>query len=103
VLRKSSLTSLDIVYYIPDLDAKITLWINSTSTLHPLACVEANLSNGRTVHQTSASWVLALSTLALLLASAAVWFQGFDVVASHFAARTLALLAYYQALAEMGA
>jgi hypothetical protein len=38
----------------------------------------------------------------LLFASAVVWFCGFDIVATHLAARALAVLAYYQAVAEMG-
>jgi hypothetical protein len=47
--------------------------------------------------------MLALIALALLVPSAVVWFRGFDVVASHLAARSLAVLSYYQAVAQMGA
>jgi ML-like domain len=96
------LTPTDIVYYIPDLDGQIRLWINSTDTKRPLACVEANLSNRHTVHQAAVSWVLTCVYQVLLCTSVAVWFQGFDVVASHLAARALAVLSSYQAVAEMG-
>jgi hypothetical protein len=89
--------SIDFLYYIPDLDGKVTVWINDTSTGKPLACVEADLGNGKTVHQRGVAWGIAIVVLLGLILSAIISGGGHSNTASHLAANALALFGYFQA------
>ncbi|KAF2420206.1 TRP-domain-containing protein [Tothia fuscella] len=90
------------IYYIPDLDLKVRVWINSTDTGNPIACVEADLGNGKTVHQKSVAWTIALIVLLGLVASAIISGLGHSNTATHLASNALSLFSYFQAQAFVG-
>jgi hypothetical protein len=48
-----------IAYQVPDLDASIRVRINLTSTGESIACVEADISNGKTVNLVGVKWATA--------------------------------------------
>jgi hypothetical protein len=91
----------DAVYYIPDLDGKVQVWINSTSG-EPLACVEAELSNGKTVNQKAVAWTVAIIAGSGLVISAVVSGLGHSNTAAHVASNALSLFSYFQAQAFIG-
>ncbi|KAG9542482.1 TRP-domain-containing protein, partial [Aureobasidium melanogenum] len=49
-----------IAYTVPDLDAKVQVYVNSTDTGRATACVQAELTNGKTVDQKGVSWAVAV-------------------------------------------
>jgi Transient receptor potential (TRP) ion channel len=79
----------------------IQVWINSTSGT-PLACVEANLSNGKTVNQKGVAWTFAVIAGSGLVISAIVSGLGHSNTAAHVAANALSLFSYFQAQAMIG-
>ncbi|KAF2671609.1 TRP-domain-containing protein [Microthyrium microscopicum] len=106
ILDKKALASRvpSIVYYIPDLDGKVKVWINSTETADrtPLACVEAEISNGKTVNQAGVAWSLALTIGLCLVISGLMSGFGHFTTSAHVAAKSLAVMAYFQAQALIG-
>jgi hypothetical protein len=96
-----SLISTDAIYYIPDLDGKVQVWINSTDG-KPLACVEAELSNGKTVNQKGVAWTVAVIAGLGLVISAIVSGLGHSNTAAHVASNALSLFGYFQAQAFIG-
>jgi hypothetical protein len=91
-----------IVYTIPDLDGKVQVYINDTDTGVPLACVEAELSNGKSVDQKAVGWVTAVIAGLGLVASAITSGLGHSNTAAHVAANALSLFGYFQAQAFIG-
>ena len=91
-----------ITYTIPDLDAKVQVYFNSTDTGKPLACVEAELSNGKTVDQKAVAWVLAVISGLALVASAVTSGLGHSNTSAHVASNALSLFGYFQAQAFIG-
>ena len=77
-------------------------YFNSTTNGESLACVEAELSNGKTVYQKAVGWALAVISGLALLASAITSGLGHSNTAAHIASNTLALFGYYQAQAFVG-
>jgi hypothetical protein len=94
--------STGITYTIPDLDAKVQVFFNSTDTGESYACVEAELSNGKTVDQKAVAWVLAVISGLALVASAITSGLGHSNTAAHIASNALSLFGYFQAQAFMG-
>nr|POF01131.1 flavin carrier protein 1 [Quercus suber] len=91
-----------IAYSVPDLDAKVQVFFNMTSTGKPAACVETELSNGKTVDQKGVAWALAVVSGLALVASAITSGLGHSNTAAHVAANALALFGYFQAQAFVG-
>lgn len=91
-----------IAYGVPDLDATVKVYINSTSTGESEACVEAELSNGKTVDQKGVSWAVAVISGLALITSAITSGLGNANTAAHVAANTMALFGYFQAQALLG-
>jgi len=89
------------IYEIPDLDATIRIYINSTDHF-PLACVQANLSNGRTVHQVAVAWILAVIAFLAFVVSVVASTLGQFNSAAHLLSDSLSLFGYYQSLAFIG-
>jgi hypothetical protein len=96
------LTNAGVIYYVPDLDVKVRVWINSTDTGKPMACVETDLSNGKTVHQTGVAWSLALIVILGLIHSAIVSGLGHSNAATHLASNAISLFGYFQSQAYIG-
>ncbi|KAH7326122.1 hypothetical protein B0I35DRAFT_405414 [Stachybotrys elegans] len=91
-----------IAYSVPDLDAKIRIYINLTSTGESVACVEANISNGQTVDLLAIKWATAIIAGLALLSSAIISGLGHSNAAAHVAANSLSLFGYMQAQAIIG-
>lgn len=91
-----------IAYTIPDLDGVVQVYINETATRQPLACLEAELSNGKTVYQKSVAWVVAVIAGIGLVASAISSGLGHSNTAAHVAANAMSLFGYFQSQAIFG-
>ncbi|KAG6296471.1 hypothetical protein E4U46_002282 [Claviceps purpurea] len=93
-----------IAYSIPDLDATVRVLINLTKTDNPraIACVEADISNGKTVDLLGVKWATAVIAGLALMASAVVNGLGHSNTAAHVAANSLSLFGYFQAQAILG-
>lgn len=91
-----------IAYSVPDLDATVRVYFNSTNTGQPAACVEAEMSNGKTVDQKGVAWTIAVISGLALVASAITSGLGHSNTAAHVAANAMALFGYFQAQAFIG-
>lgn len=91
-----------IAYSIPDLDAKVRVFVNLTETGESVACVEADISNGKTVDLIGVKWATAIIAGLALVSSAIVSGLGHSNTASHIASNSLSLFAYFQAQAIVG-
>lgn len=91
-----------IAYTVPDLDASVRIYINSTETGESIACVEASLSNGKTVYQKGVGWATAVISGLGLAASAITSGLGHSNTAAHVAANALSLFSFMQSQAMIG-
>ncbi|KUI74116.1 Flavin carrier protein 2 [Cytospora mali] len=94
-----------IAYTFPDLDAKVKVFINMTSGDQAgtsVACVEADISNGKTVNLIGVKWATAIVAGLALASSAVISGLGHSNAASHVAANALSLFGYFQAQAMIG-
>jgi hypothetical protein len=91
-----------IAYSVPDLDAKIRIHVNLTETGESLACVEASISNGKTVDLLGVKWATAIIAGLALVSSAVISGLGHTNAAAHVAANSLSLFGYFQAQAILG-
>ncbi|UNI19498.1 Putative flavin carrier protein 3 [Purpureocillium takamizusanense] len=91
-----------IAYNIPDLDARVKVYVNLSSTGESLACLEADISNGKTVDLLGVKWATAIIAGLALISSAIVNGLGNPNAAAHLAANSLALFGYFQAQAILG-
>ncbi|KAI1336061.1 calcium-related spray protein [Xylariaceae sp. FL0016] len=105
-VAKSATESIPgIAYQFPDLDAKVKIFINATSGNQEgtsVACLEANVSNGKTVDLVGVKWAAAIVAGLTLASSAIISGLGHTNAASHVAASALALMSYFQAQAMIG-
>ncbi|KAB8074412.1 hypothetical protein BDV29DRAFT_173699 [Aspergillus leporis] len=92
----------NVAYTVPDLDASVRVYINSSDTGAPIACMEANLSNSKTVQQQAVGWVIALIIGMGLASSGIASILGYSHAALHVAAKTLALFGFVQSQAIIG-
>ncbi|ODV63192.1 flavin adenine dinucleotide transporter FLC2 [Ascoidea rubescens DSM 1968] len=90
-----------IAYTVPDLDARVRVVVTTNSTTNPenLACVEAILTNGKTVQTKYASWPIATVAGIGLITSGVVSIIGHSSTAAHIASNSLSLFIYFQNLA----
>lgn len=91
-----------IAYGVPDLDGLVKIRVNTTSDNKSVACVEAELSNGKTVDQKAVGWATAVIAGLALLASAVTSGLGHSNTAAHVAANALSLFGFFQAQAIIG-
>ena len=91
-----------IAYGVPDLDGTVRIYINSTSTNTSVACVEAQLSNGKTVDLAAIGWITAVIAGIGLVTSAIMSGLGHSNSAAHVAANALSLFSYFQSQAMIG-
>ena len=91
-----------IAYGVPDLDGLVKIYIREQGTNKSLACVEAQLSNGKTVDQLAVGWTTAVIAGLALLASAVTSGLGHSNTAAHVAANALSLFGFFQAQAIIG-
>lgn len=76
--------------------------VNRTGTGEMIACVEAPLSNGKTVDTKGVGWATAIIAGLGLIASAVTSGLGHSNTAAHVAANALSLFGYFQAQAMIG-
>ncbi|KXG53086.1 TRP-like family [Penicillium griseofulvum] len=91
-----------IAYTVPDLDANVRIVIKTADTLEKIACVQASLSNGKTVNQAGVSWTTAVISGLGLAASAITSGLGHSNTAAHVAANALSLFGFMQSQAIIG-
>ncbi|KAL0943104.1 Flavin carrier protein 1 [Colletotrichum truncatum] len=91
-----------IAYNIPDLDATVRVYLNKSGTTDSVACIQTNISNGKTVDLIGVKWAAAAIVILGLLASALVSGLGHSNTAAHVATYTVSLLGYFQAQAIIG-
>lgn len=94
-----------IAYTFPDLDAKVRLYMNYTDgdqAGQSVACVEADISNGKTVNLVGVKWATAIVAGLALASSAVISGLGHSNAASHVAANALSLFGYFQGQAMIG-
>ncbi|GAO16859.1 hypothetical protein UVI_02011810 [Ustilaginoidea virens] len=91
-----------IAFSIPDLDATVQVRMNLTDSNTQIACVEAQISNGKTVDVIGIKWATAIIAGLALLASGVVSGRGHLNTAAHVASNSLSLLGYFQAQAIIG-
>lgn len=94
--------SLGIAYTVPDIDGLIRVYVNDTETGNSVACMEARLSNGKTVYQKGVGWTTAVIAGLGLVASAVTSGLGHSNTAAHVAANALSLFGFFQAQAMVG-
>lgn len=87
---------------MPDLDGKVQILIASTDQNATVACLQAELTNGKTVYQKAVGWTLAVIAGLALTASAIASGLGFSNTAAHVAANALSLFSFFQAQAMYG-
>ncbi|KAF7536207.1 hypothetical protein G7054_g4724 [Neopestalotiopsis clavispora] len=91
-----------IAYTFPDLDATVRVYLNMTDTGKSVACVEADISNGKTVDLVGVKWALAIIAGLALVSSAIINGLGHSNAAAHVASGALSLFGYFQAQAIIG-
>ncbi|KAL3479891.1 hypothetical protein BJX99DRAFT_221409 [Aspergillus californicus] len=91
-----------IAYTVPDLDASVRIYINSTTTHESITCLEASLSNGKTVYQKGVGWATAIIAGLGLTASAITSGLGHSNTAAHVAASALSFFGFMQSQAMLG-
>ncbi|GEQ67448.1 hypothetical protein JCM33374_g1113 [Metschnikowia sp. JCM 33374] len=88
-----------VAFTIPDLDARVRLVLFNTKTKEPLACVEAAVTNGKTVQTKYAAWPIAAISGFGLITSGVVSVIGHSSTAAHIASNSMSLFVYFQSLA----
>lgn len=88
-----------IAFTIPDLDGIVRVEIYNSNSTTPVACVEATLSNGKTVQTKYASWAIAAVCMLGLLTAGGVSLAGYQSTASHIASNVVSLFVYFQSVA----
>jgi hypothetical protein len=80
----------------------VTVRVKDRNTGVQLACVQADLSNGKTVYQKGVGWATGVVAGLALLVSAIVSGLGHSNAASHIAANAMSLFGFFQAQAFFG-
>ena len=73
--------------------------IYDTQTYEQLACVEATLSNGKTVQTKYAGWPIAAVSGLGVITSGVISIIGYSNTAAHIASNSMSLFVYFQSLA----
>lgn len=94
--------NVGIAFTVPDLDANVRIVIKTADTKEKIACVEASLSNGKTVYQVGVAWTTAIISGLGLAASAITSGLGHSNTAAHVAANALSLFGFMQSQAIIG-
>lgn len=87
-----------IAYYVPDIEVKIKFILYNIKTKKQLACVEAPLTNGKTVQKSFVTWPIAIISCLAVFTSAVVSIIGHSSTASHIASNSMSLFIYFQSL-----
>ncbi|EXJ94805.1 hypothetical protein A1O1_03203 [Capronia coronata CBS 617.96] len=91
-----------IAYTVPDLDGVVRVYVTSTDTNQVIACMEADLSNTKTVYHSGVGWATAVIAGLGLLAAGVTSGLGHPNTAAHVAANAVSLFGFFQAQAIIG-
>lgn len=90
-----------VAYTVPDVDARVRVLIYDLESYEELACVEAILSNGKTVQTKYAGWPIAAISGLGVITSGVISVIGHSSTAAHIASNSMSLFVYFQSLAIM--
>lgn len=86
-----------VAFTVPNIDATVIVRIkDNNSTL--LACIEADLTNTKTVEHVAVKWVTAVISGFGLVTSAVIATLGFSLSSAHVAANAVSLFSYFQSV-----
>lgn len=85
-----------IAFTFPDIDAFVIVKVYEDSQV--VACIQADLSNRKTVNHVAVKWVTAVIAGIGLLVSAIVSTMGSTYTAAHIAANSVSLFSYFQSV-----
>lgn len=91
-----------IAFDIPDLDGRVKVQVfnrDDKEKKKPIACVEATLTNGKTVQTKYASWAIAAICALGLITAGLISVAGHTSTAAHIASNTISLFLYFQSVA----
>ncbi|KIW11474.1 hypothetical protein PV08_10774 [Exophiala spinifera] len=91
-----------IAYSVPDLDGVVRVEVYSKDTGETIACMEADLSNRKTVYQPAVGWATAVIAGLGLVAAGVTSGLGNPNTAAHVAANAVSLFGFFQAQAVIG-
>lgn len=91
-----------IAYSVPDLDGVVRVYVTSLDTNQVIACMEADLSNRKSVYQPAVGWATAVIAGAGLVAAGVTSGLGHPNTAAHVAANAVSLFGFFQAQAIIG-
>jgi hypothetical protein len=91
-----------IAYSVPDLDGVVRVYVINKDNGETVACMEADLSNTKSVYQPAVGWATAIIAGLGLLASGITSGLGHTNTAAHVAANAVSLFGFFQAQAIIG-
>lgn len=91
-----------IAYSVPDLDGVVRVYVTSLETNEVIACMEADLSNTKSVYQPAVGWATAVIAGLGLVAAGVTSGLGHPNTAAHVAANAVSLFGFFQAQAIIG-
>ncbi|KAJ9603868.1 putative flavin carrier protein 3 [Cladophialophora chaetospira] len=91
-----------IAYSVPDLDGVVRVYVTSLDTGEVIACMEADLSNTKSVYQPAVGWATAIIAGLGLVAAGVTSGLGHPNTAAHVAANAVSLFGFFQAQAVIG-
>jgi hypothetical protein len=91
-----------IAYSVPDLDGVVRVYVINRDTGEQVACMEADLSNTKSVYHPAVGWATAIIAGMGLVASGITSGLGHTNTAAHVAANAVSLFGFFQAQAIIG-
>lgn len=91
-----------IAYSVPDLDGVVRIYVTSIDTNEIIACMEADLSNTKSVYHPAVGWATAVIAGLGLVAAGVTSGLGHPNTAAHVAANAVSLFGFFQAQAIIG-
>ena len=91
-----------IAYSVPDLDGVVRVYVINKDTGATVACMEADLSNTKSVYHPAVGWATAIIAGLGLVASGVTSGLGHTNTAAHVAANAVSLFGFFQAQAIIG-
>ncbi|BFZ57484.1 Putative flavin carrier protein 3 [Savitreella phatthalungensis] len=91
-----------IAYTVPDIDGYVKIYINSSTTGKQLACLRADITNGRSVDVEGVAWVTGAIAAIALLVSLIVSGLAHPNAAAHVATNAVSLIFYFHGQALVG-
>lgn len=91
-----------VAYTVPDLDGIVRAFVHSSDTGEIIACMEAELSNTKSVYHSAVGWATAVIAGLGLVTAGITSGLGHPNTAAHVAANAVSLFGFFQAQAIIG-